>query len=454
MIKLFNTKTREIEEFQPAGSVVKMYSCGPTVYGFQHIGNFASYVYWDLLVRVLEDDGFQVERVINLTDVGHLTSDGDEGEDKLEKGARRENKSVYEVAEFYIEDFLKGFSALELTPPKKFCRATDYIEADEKIVAALIDKGYGYLTRDGVYFDTAKLPEYADFARLDLKNLREGARVEFSDEKRNASDFALWKFIQEGEKHAMRWDFLGRPGYPGWHIECSTIVHEELKEPIDIHTGGIDHIPVHHTNEIAQTKAAFGTELAGTWLHCNFLTIDGEKISKSIGNVVLLPDIEEKGYSLMDFKLWVFQGHYQSARNFSFSDLAAAAKRRLNFRNAAARSRQVENLSDGAEILSEIRDALQNNLNSAMALAKIDEAINRGECFEIEFWEKVDELLGLRIVADAPEFSSEALSALQRRAEARKNKDYSLSDEIREELKKMGLGVRDEAEGQILEYLK
>ena len=253
-LHLYNTLTRKIEVFRPLDpNQVKIYTCGPTVYSAPHIGNFAAYVYWDLLIRTLKMNGYKPYRVLNLTDVGHLTSDGDEGEDKLEKGARQSGKTVWEVAEYYSHLFLQDYKALNLTPPDVIAKATDYIDQDKALVDELKKNGYAYETQDGIYFDTSKLPSYADFARLDLEKLQAGARVEFSTEKHNASDFAVWKFIQPGEKHAMRWDYLGRPGYPGWHLECSTIIHEELGEPIDIHTGGIDHIPVHHTNEIAQT---------------------------------------------------------------------------------------------------------------------------------------------------------------------------------------------------------
>ena len=279
MLKLYNTASRKIEDFKPVGDIVKIYTCGPTVYGYQHIGNYAAYIYWDLLVRTLKANGMKVKRVLNLTDVGHLTSDADSGEDKLEKGARREGKSVFEIAKFYAEDFLKNYQALNLTDPDVIARATDYIEEDMRAVDAMTERGFTYETKDGVYFDTSKYPAYANFAKLDLTGLQAGARVGFSDEKKNISDFAVWKFIQPDENHVMRWDYLGRPGYPGWHLECSTIIHKELGEPIDIHTGGVDHIPVHHTNEIAETYAAYGTELSRFWLHFNFITINGEKVS-------------------------------------------------------------------------------------------------------------------------------------------------------------------------------
>ena len=239
MLRIYNTASRKIEAFKPLSETVKIYTCGPTVYGFQHIGNYASYIYWDLLVRTLKLDGFKIKRVLNFTDVGHLTSDGDSGEDKLEKGAAREGKSVYEIAEFYSEDFMRNFRELCLTEPDVLARATDYIEEDVKAVDKMTTNGFTYETKDGVYYDTSRFSDYAKFARLDLSGLQAGARIDFSDEKRNNSDFAVWKFIKPGEKHAMRWDYLGRPGYPGWHLECSTIIHKELGEPIDIHTGGI-----------------------------------------------------------------------------------------------------------------------------------------------------------------------------------------------------------------------
>ena len=271
-MKLFNTLGRKLETFKPFDPQnVKVYTCGPTVYSSPHIGNYAAYIYWDLLVRLLKFNGYTVHRVLNLTDVGHLSSDADEGEDKLEKGARTSGKTVWEVADYYAHEFLTGFHALNLVEPTKIAKATDYIAADIQVVDALTKKGYTYETSDGIYFDTSKFAKYADFAKLSLRDLKAGARVALSSEKRNPSDFAVWKFIRPEEKHDMRWDYLSRPGYPGWHLECSTIIHSELGETIDIHTGGIDHIPVHHTNEIAQSEAAFDKKLAKYWLHCNLL---------------------------------------------------------------------------------------------------------------------------------------------------------------------------------------
>lgn len=452
-LQLYNTLTRKVEKFRPVGTEtkkVKIYTCGPTVYSTPHIGNFAAYIYWDLLIRTLKFNGYTPYRVLNLTDVGHLTSDGDEGEDKLEKGARQSGKTVWEVAEYYTNLFLQDYKALDLTPPDVIAKATDYIEQDKALVDQLMAKGYTYETADGIYFDTSKLPTYADFARLDLENLQAGARVEFSKEKRNASDFAVWKFIHPDEKHAMRWDYLGRPGYPGWHLECSTIIHTELGEPIDIHTGGIDHIPVHHTNEIAQTLAAFDKQLSRYWLHCNHLTSNGEKISKSLGNGYTIQDLIDKGYSPLDFKMWVLQGHYQSERNFTLQDLDAAKKRRLNWRNEIARSYQLtDELGDGAEILTHVRDALNDNLNSPQAFAMINQAKN----LNLIFWHFIEDLFGLGLLIDS-KINDEAKAVLNQRAEARANKDYTESDRLRDELAKFNLTVLDTPDGQIWQYIR
>ena len=452
MLRIYNTASRKIETFKPLGETVKIYTCGPTVYGFQHIGNYASYIYWDLLVRTLKLDGYKVKRVLNFTDVGHLTSDGDSGEDKLEKGAAREGKSVYEIAEFYSEDFMRNFRELCLTEPDVLARATDYIEEDIKAVDKMTTNGFTYETEDGVYYDTSKFSDYAKFAKLDLSGLQAGARIDFSDEKRNNSDFAVWKFIKPGEKHAMRWDYLGRPGYPGWHLECSTIIHKELGEPIDIHTGGIDHVPVHHTNEIAQTYAMSGKELAKYWLHCNFITIDGKKISKSLGNIFTLDDLSERGFSPMDFKMWVLAGHYQGTRNFTFESLEAAKQRRLNWRNKIAllyQSAAEPGSSSNQDTFDKILSAVNNNLNSAEAFAVIDTSD-----LTMDDWQKVDELFGLSLIADSPDTDDSTKSLILERQAARENRDFARSDELRDQLKALGIVIEDTASGPIWQYLK
>lgn len=448
-MKLYNQASRKVEKFQPRDPKnVKIYTCGPTVYNFQHIGNFAAYIYWDLLVRTLIANDYTPNRVLNITDVGHLVSDDDDGEDKLEKGARLENKTVWEVADFYLADFLENYRQLHLLEPTKITRATDYIEQGKALVDTLTAAGYTYETTDGVYFDTSKFPNYAKFAGLDLDNLKAGARVDFNAEKRHVSDFALWKFIQPGEKHAMRWDYLGRPGYPGWHLECSTIIHAELGETIDIHTGGIDHIPVHHTNEIAQSESAFKKPLAHFWLHCNFITIEGQKVSKSLNNFYTIQDLIKKGFSPLDYKMWVLQGHYQSERNFSFDDLSAAQQRRLNWRNRIALARQTK-IADHPTIITEVIEQLSNNLNSAAAFALIDHAK-----ISLQDWQQIDELFGLGLITGSPDLTTEQKRLLKTRATARENLDFTASDQLRFELKSQGISVKDTPDGQIWQYLK
>lgn len=444
-MKLYNTLTRKVENFKPLGDTVKIYTCGPTVYNFPHIGNLAAYTYWDLLVRCLKLNGYSVKRVLNLTDVGHLTSDGDEGEDKLEKGARLEGKTPFEIANFYAKVYLDNYASMEFLPADVVAKATDYIDEDMEAVDLMTKHGYTYETRDGVYFDTSKFAEYADFAKLDLAGLKAGARVEFSSEKKNPADFAVWKFIQPGEKHAMRWDYLGRPGYPGWHLECATIIHKELGEPIDIHTGGIDHIPVHHTNEIAETYAAYGTSLSRFWLHCDFITIDGQKISKSLGNTYTLEDLSERGFSAMDYKMWLLSGHYQGTRNFTFESLEASHNRRQNWRERIAFCYQRK---VGGGHFAEILEAVSNNLNSAEACALIDNLE-----LDLSDWEKIDALLGLRLIADTPDVSVEIYDLIHERDEARANKDFGKSDKIRDELLSRGIALNDSPIGAVWYYV-
>ncbi len=479
-MRLYNTATRKIEEFKPSGDEVKIYTCGPTVYNYQHIGNFAAQIYWDLLVRALRAEGYKVRRVLNLTDVGHLVSDSDDGEDKLEKGAAREGKSVWEIAEFYANDFLDNYHKLNLSEPEKIARATDYIEEDKTAVDTMTKNGFTYEIEDGIYYDTSKFKNYADFARLNLEGLKAGARVEMISGKKNPTDFAVWKFIKPGEKHAMRWDYLGRPGYPGWHLECSTIIHTELGEPIDIHAGGIDHIPIHHTNEIAQSFALSGKPLATCWLHCNFITVKGEKISKSLGNVILIPEIEEKGYSALDYKMWVLSGHYQGARNFTFESLESARIRRLNWRNKIAECYQkelknnnpnanfvanTEGTSNAVQIsetkpsdtvsisktsaFEKILSAVSNNLNSPEAFAFIDNSD-----LTLADWQKVDDLFGLGLIKDAPKISAEVEKLISDRETARKTKDYTVADTLRDKLTEENIVVKDTSAGPIWQYLR
>lgn len=448
-LKLFNTKTQKLETFRPIDpNNVKIYTCGPTVYDYAHIGNFTSYIYWDLLLRTLMTLNYKPNRILNFTDVGHLASDADEGIDKLEKGAKREGKSVWDIAKFYSDDFLRNFKSLNLIPPAKICPATNYIKAQINLVERLTEKGFTYETSDGVYFDTSKFPNYAKFARLDLDHLKAGARVKFSSEKKNPTDFAVWKFVQPDENHAMQWQYLNRPGYPGWHLECSAIIHSELGEPIDIHAGGIDHIPVHHTNEIAQSTAAFNSPLANYWIHCNFITINNEKISKSLGNTLSLDQLKAKGFTPLEFKTWVLQGHYQSERNFNFNSLTAAKSRYLNWRNRVAAAFQSSISNPNPNFKSEIISTLSDNLNSASAFALIDNSN-----LALSDWEFVDQLFGLDLLAAATPISQNQLSLISQRESARQAKDWSTADAIRDQLAKQNLTVKDTSNGPIWQFI-
>ena len=446
-MKLYNTLTRKLEDFKPINiDEVRIYTCGPTVYSRSHIGNLAAYVYWDLLIRTMRLEGYKVKRVMNITDVGHLTSDGDTGEDKLEKGARLSGKTVWEVADHYTKLFLDDMKKINWVEPEMIIKATDCIDEDLEIVKILIDKGLTYETEDGIYFDTSKFPKYADFARLDIDNLQAGARVEFNSEKRNVSDFAIWKWVRPNEDHAMKWRFLDRDGYPGWHLECATIIHVTLGQPIDIHTGGIDHIPVHHTNEIAEAEAAFDKPLANYWLHCNHVTSDGKKISKSLGNGYSLDDLEKKGYTGLDYKMWVLQGNYQAERNFSFDDLKAAAARLKNYKNWVVLRYQMKAEDDSGliELKNRMMNHLTNNLNSAGALAELDKAMNVLVPND-EFVEFLDEIFGLDFLK-IQDINDKTRKKIAARNAAKNNKKYDVADKIRDELAKDGIKLEDRAD--------
>lgn len=479
-LKVHNTLTRKEEIFTPQDPKrVTLYTCGPTVYSYLHVGNWAAYIYWDILVRTLIGNGYRVERVMNITDVGHLVSDEDEGEDKMQKGARREGKTAWEVAQFYGDDFLKGMKRLNLITPQHITKATDFIDEQLALVRTLKEKGHTYQISDGIYFDTATFPTYADFAHLDLSAQQAGARVAFNEEKRNPSDFALWKFSPTDEQRDMEWDtptdLLDRndaiKGFPGWHIECSAMAMNILGTTLDIHTGGIDHIPVHHTNEIAQSESASGVQFSRFWLHNNHLKVDGTKISKSLGNGYTLDDLEQRGYSPLDYRMFVLQSQYQHEGNFTFENLAAARSRRANWRNIAALRHQTHDTlaSDTTRRVAPyaakhaIVEALDDNLNTPQALTIIDHAfadlplnaidtINRDALTGL--LEGIDDLLGLDLIRSTPDVDDDMKQRMIARERARDNKNWQESDAIRDELSAQGIAVRDTPHGTVWSYLR
>lgn len=476
-LRFHNQLTKTVDDFTPLhDGQVNIYTCGPTVYDYPHVGNWSGYIYWDTLVRVLHANGLNVTRVMNITDVGHLVSDADDGEDKLEKGARREGKTAWEVAAFYTEDFMNGIRLLNLIEPNHITKATDYIEQQLALVRTLKEKGFTYQIEDGIYFDTAKFPTYDDFADLHLDAQKAGARVEFNPEKRNPSDFALWKFTPAGEKRDMEWDTPAdlvegepRKGFPGWHLECSAMAMDLLGETLDIHTGGIDHIPVHHTNEIAQSEAATGQLFSRFWLHNNHLKVNGTKISKSLGNGFTLQDLAKQGFDPLDLRLFVLQSHYRTEGNFTFENLAAARNRRLNWRNVAALRHQThDTLSDEEGPISlyassqALVEALSDDLNTPEAFKMIDDAFSRVQSATtddihqhalVSFLETIDEVLGLKLLETTPDISDETKQLILQRERAREAKDFGAADKLRADIEKSGVTVRDTARGPIWEYL-
>ena len=395
-IKLYNTASRSIEEFVPIDeNEIHVYSCGPTVYHYAHLGNMRAYVFADILQRTLKTKYAKVKHVINITDVGHLVSDGDTGEDKLEKGSAREGKSVWDVAQFYTDAFMSDLERLNIDKNNfLFPRATDYIAEQVAIVKALEDKGYTYTTNDGVYFDTSKWDKYADFAKLKTDSLNAGERVDMG-EKKHATDFALWKFSPKNEQRQMEWESPWGVGFPGWHIECSAMSEALLGKHFDIHTGGIDHIPVHHTNEIAQSECAHnGERFVNYWCHVNFLTDKIGKMSKSGGDFLRLQTLIDAGYNAEAYRYLLLQTHYRKEVEFSYESLDAAVqglvtlrKKYNKYKLASADNGQDSDFDTWDKFLS----ALYNDLNTAKALAVIHSSTNYKDI------ERMCEVLGIKI---------------------------------------------------------
>lgn len=462
-ITLYNTMTRQLQPLVPQKKgQVSLYTCGPTVYDYPQIGNWATYVRWDTLVRMLRASNLKVNWVMNITDVGHLVSDADEGEDKLEKGARREGKTAWQVAEFYTQEFMDGMQKLHIQMPTHVAKATDHIAEQIALIKKLEKKNFTYSIDDGVYFNTAKLSDYGKLARLDVEGLRGGARVELNQQKQNVTDFALWKFSPKDEQRDMEWDSPWGKGFPGWHIECSAMAMRYLGEMLDIHAGGIDFIPVHHTNEIAQSEAVTGKPFANLWLHGNFLTVDGIKLSKSLGNSYSLQDIVAHGFDALDLRLLVLQSHYRTQADFTWESLHAARERRQSLQAMADMRFQLQ--KDGGIESRELHQAqatilhnLQHDLNTPKALAvlaQVEQSITtRGiaqanqTTFQ-EFLSFIDSVLGLQLLA-SQDISPAQKTLLAQRQAARQAKNWQAADSLRARLQEQHLLVRDTPHGQI-----
>ncbi|MFH1426135.1 MAG: cysteine--tRNA ligase [Candidatus Kerfeldbacteria bacterium] len=457
-LSLFNTLTKKKEEFEPIKQGgVSLYTCGPTVYNFAHIGNLRTFVLYDLLRRTLEADGYAVNHVMNITDVGHLTSDADEGEDKIEKGAAREGKTAWEVASFYTDAFLEDARQLNLLQPSKMPRATDHIQEQIDLIKQLEEGGHTYETSDGVYFDTSTFSDYGAMARLDVAGLQEGARVEKNEEKRNVTDFALWKFSPKDQKRQMEWESPWGVGFPGWHLECSAMAMKYLGDTIDIHGGGVDHVQVHHTNEIAQSEAATGKQFARFWVHGEFLLIDEGRMGKSEGNFITLADVIKKGYSPLAYRYFLLSAHYRSKLNFTWKALdgASQALNKLVYALAQAGtpSEPIPNFTE------HFMDMVNDDLNMPQALAVMWEMMksDNGPSAKAATLYAMDLILGLGLKEQAEELRAkldeagkEVEELLEKRTQARSDKNYEQADEIRDQIQKMGFIVEDTDDGPIL----
>ena len=451
-LKLYNTLTRQKEKFKPIDDKeVRIYSCGPTVYYYAHIGNLRAYLFMDNLRRVLKYNGYNLRHAMNITDVGHLESDADEGEDKMAKAARRENKNPYEIAQFYTEKFMIDLEKLNIYKPEIICKATEHIKEMEEYVQKIIENGYAYETENTIYFDTSRLDKYGVLSNINIDEQKAGARVEFDTEKKNVTDFALW--IKAPESHIMKWETFWGKCYPGWHIECSAMGRKYLGEHFDIHTGGIDHIPIHHENEIAQSKGYSGKIPANWWMHCEFLLIDGGKMSKSLNNVYTISDLEAKGYTAMDYRMFNFTSHYRNKLNFTWDSLESAkialSRLKEGYKKQATGNEDVS-LDIIEEYENKFNEAINDDLNMPQAMSIVWDVV-KNPIKSVKFAEllrKFDQVLGLKIDEEEKiELPEDIKEIIEERKKARINKDWAKSDELRDLLIKKGYNVKDTKDG-------
>jgi len=462
MLTLYNTLSRTKEEFIPIDpDEVRMYSCGPTVYNYQHIGNLRTFFFEDILLRVLNYNGYNVKYVMNITDVGHLVSDSDTGEDKMEISSKLQGKTVWELAEYYTSVFKRDINLMNILPPDIYSKATDYIKEQIALIECLESKGYTYLTSDGVYYDTSKFPDYGKLAKLDIKGLQEGARIEFSEEKKNITDFALWKFSPKDEHRQMEWESPWGKGFPGWHIECSAMSKALLGNHFDIHCGGIDHIPIHHTNEIAQSEACNSEKFVNYWIHGEFLDMGNEKMSKSTGKFITLQILMDNGYSSMDYRYFLLMAHYKKKLKFSFEAMDSAKN---GYKNLAGKILNLKRQITGAnfktsdldnEYIKKFSETVNDDLNMPEAMAVLwdmlkDENLSPdaklGSAYEFDkiFGLGFDKIEEEKNNSEVPE---EIQILVNQRSEAKRNKDFKLADEIRNKVKEKGFEILDNKDG-------
>jgi cysteinyl-tRNA synthetase len=449
-LHLYDTYSRNLREFTPLQPpVVGLYTCGPTVYDYAHIGNLRTYVFEDTLRRVLEFNGYQVKHVANITDVGHLTSDADLGEDKMEAGSRRTGKSAWEIAELYTQAFKDDLRQLNVLEPTIWCRATEHIPEQIAFIQCIEAKGFTYRTSDGIYFDTSRLTDYGHLARLDIEGLQAGARIDMA-EKRNPTDFALWKFSPPGGRRQMEWDSPWGVGFPGWHIECSAMSAKYLGTFFDIHCGGEDHIPVHHTNEIAQTQACHGTNLANFWLHGYFLQFNQEKMAKSSGEFLRLQTLIDRGYDPLAYRYFCLNAHYRTKSNFTWESLDGAAKALDRLRAASYEWGPAGTLDEA--YLDRFVAHINDDLNMPRALATTWELVRSDlppatkQATLAEF----DRVLGLGLANWEPPqevIPAEIMALVEQRQQARTAKHWPEADALRDQITAAGYEIEDTPQG-------
>ena len=453
-IYFYNTLTRKKEVFKPIDEKeVKIYSCGPTVYKDATIGNLRTNIFQDVLRRVLRYNGYKIKHAMNITDVGHLVSDGDEGEDKMIKSAREEHKSPEEIAKHYTKLFFDDLKALNIETPEIVCKATDHIKEMLQYVEVLVKKGYAYETSTAIYFDVSKLDKYPVLSNLNVEDQKAGARVEVDPEKKNPYDFALW--IKAPENHLMKWDSPWGPSYPGWHIECSAMGQKYLGEQFDIHTGGIDLIPTHHENEIAQSKGYCGKVPARYWLHGEYLLIDGGKMSKSLGNVYLLKDIMDRGYNPLTYKLFSYSSHYRNKLNFTWEGMDAAEKSLERLKNGyKLHLNGTDEVDDDTvnEFEERFHKAINDDLNMPLAMGVVWEVVrnNKKSPKLAKLLLKFDTVMGLKIDEEDKKeenIPEEILNLIEKRKQARNDKNWEESDRLRDLINSKGYNIKDTKEG-------
>jgi cysteinyl-tRNA synthetase len=459
MLRLHNTLSKKIEEFSPLNdSKVSMYACGPTVYDYTHIGHLYKYIGDDILRRVLKVNGYEVLHVMNITDVGHLVSDADAGEDKLEKGAKERDLNVWEVAKFFEEYFLKTINQVNILLPNIICRATEHIEEQIKLIKKLEEKGYTYQTDEAIYFDVSKFPTYGELTGQKLEDKKTGVRDEVivDTKKKNPVDFALWFFtIGRFGSHVMKWPSPWGDGFPGWHIECSAMSMQYLGNTLDIHTGGIDHIPVHHTNEIAQSEAATDHKFVRFWVHHNFLNIADEKMSKSKKNFYTLEDIKAKGFDPLALRYLFLTGHYRDELKFSWESLQAAQKTLNNLREDMrdwGTGNLYSSVSPQNDIYQKFLEALNNDLNTPQALAVLHEVVKSSlsDSEKAVTVLEMSKVLGLGLeefIGKQIEVPKAVQKLIDQREQARKSGDFEKSDQLRKKIKDFGFEIEDTPNG-------